>query len=351
MSVPAGWYDDGSGRQRWWDGRAWGVYAQDVSPVPAEVHPVGSGQVLAPVARPMKEPGILDALGQAVKDAAVERKNLAIGALTAGVRARREREEREREARRRQEELDRQAGALVTSGVFGDAYIEIFENGYVRIGEALIAEVARRQERLMSISGSHAPVKYSQSLDSRISSQPYEKLLSISFLRGGGSASPELGSNIVGGATMKAVSAIAKGSLKASVPGLAVAGAGYLAKKVVSGKSVLTIATDRQIHTLSNRAMLSTAGIPLIKTGQEDVGEILERVGNSVLAALGRGPVSPSVPALPSGQAEVSKELSSPGVSSEDVAKRLRDLDELRKEGILDDADFLIAKRQLLGRL
>ena len=32
MSVPAGWYDDGSGRQRWWDGSAWGVYAQDVSP-------------------------------------------------------------------------------------------------------------------------------------------------------------------------------------------------------------------------------------------------------------------------------------------------------------------------------
>ena len=344
MSVPAGWYDDGSGRQRWWDGSAWGVYAQDVSSVQVEARAADCGQVAVSVGRPVKSSGMFNALGRAVKGAAQEQ-------WAASQRRRREREEREREARRRQEELDRQAGALVTSGVFGDAYIEIFENGYVRIGEALIAEVARRQERLMSISGSHAPVKYSQSLDSRISSQPYEKLLSISFLRGGGSASPELGSNIVGGATMKAVSAIAKGSLKASVPGLAVAGAGYLAKKVVSGKSVLTIATDRQIHTLSNRAMLSTAGIPLIKTGQEDVGEILERVGNSVLAALGRGPVSPSVPALPSGQAEVSKELSSPGVSSEDVAKRLRDLDELRKEGILDDADFLIAKRQLLGRL
>lgn len=59
--------------------------------------------------------------------------------------------------------------------------------------------------------------------------------------------------------------------------------------------------------------------------------------------------MSPSVPALPSGQAEVSKELSSPGVSSEDVAKRLRDLNELRKEGILDDEEFLVAKRQLLG--
>ncbi len=23
MSLPAGWYDDGSGRRRWWDGAQW----------------------------------------------------------------------------------------------------------------------------------------------------------------------------------------------------------------------------------------------------------------------------------------------------------------------------------------
>ena len=136
----------------------------------------------------------------------------------------------------------------MASGVFGDAYIEIFENGCVRIGEALIAKVTRRQERIMSISGSRAPVKYSQLLESRISPHSHEKLLSIMFSRGCGS-------------------------------------------------------------------------------------------------------VSPSVLVLPSGEAELSKELSSPGVSSEDVAKRLRDLDELRKEGILDDEEFLVAKRKLLGRL
>lgn len=258
----------------------------------------------------------------------------------------------EQAARRKQEELDRRAGPLVTSGVFGDAYIEIFKNGYVRIGEALVAEVVRRQERLMSVSGSQARVRRSQSLESRMSSQPYEKLLSISFSRGGGlDPSSESGHDIVGSATMKAVSAVARGSLKASVPGLAVAGAGYLAKRVVSGKSVLTIATDRQIHVLSNRAMLSTAGIPIIKTGQGDVGEVLERVGNSVLTALGRGPAVSNAPALPSGQVETPQRVSSPSMSTEDVAKRLRELDELRKEGILDDADFVIAKRQLLGKL
>ena len=58
----------------------------------------------------------------------------------------------------------------MTSGVFEDAYIEIFENGYVRIGEALIVEVMRRQEMLMSISVSHAPVKYSQRLELQMSS-------------------------------------------------------------------------------------------------------------------------------------------------------------------------------------
>lgn len=28
-NTPAGWYDDGSGRQRWWDGQQWGVFANE----------------------------------------------------------------------------------------------------------------------------------------------------------------------------------------------------------------------------------------------------------------------------------------------------------------------------------
>lgn len=30
-NTPAGWYDDGSGRQRWWDGRQWGNFADEMS--------------------------------------------------------------------------------------------------------------------------------------------------------------------------------------------------------------------------------------------------------------------------------------------------------------------------------
>ena len=345
MSAPAGWYDDGTGQQRWWDGGAWGVYAQDVSSVPGDLGAVGYGQVAGSVGRPAKSSGMFNALGRVVKNAAQEQR-------AASQRRRQEREELEEEARRKREELDRRAGPLATSGVFGDAYIEIFENGYVRLGEALVAEVARRQERLTSISGSPGRSRYSWSLESRMSSQLYEKLLSISFSRGDGLASsPESGRDVVGGVAMKAVSAVAKGSLKASVPGLAVAGVGYVAKKVVSGKSVLTIATDRQIHVLSNRAMLSTGGIPLIKTGQGDVGEALERVGNSVLTALGRGPAVSNAPALPSGQVEPPQRASASPTSTVDVTASLRDLAQLHKDGFLDDEEFLEAKRQLLGKL
>ncbi len=29
--TPAGWYDDGSGRQRWWDGQQWGIFADEAN--------------------------------------------------------------------------------------------------------------------------------------------------------------------------------------------------------------------------------------------------------------------------------------------------------------------------------
>lgn len=35
-SPAPGWYDDGSGRQRWWDGAAWQMYAPEQQPVKVE---------------------------------------------------------------------------------------------------------------------------------------------------------------------------------------------------------------------------------------------------------------------------------------------------------------------------
>ncbi|WP_312172113.1 DUF2510 domain-containing protein, partial [Microbacterium sp.] len=35
MTTPAGWYDDGSGRQRWWDGEQWTEHVAPVVETPA----------------------------------------------------------------------------------------------------------------------------------------------------------------------------------------------------------------------------------------------------------------------------------------------------------------------------
>lgn len=60
-SATAGWYDDGTGRQRWFDGTAWGQYAPDgESALQAASADPGSGIVRrtrrAPFGPPSAEP-------------------------------------------------------------------------------------------------------------------------------------------------------------------------------------------------------------------------------------------------------------------------------------------------------
>lgn len=48
QAAPPGWYDDGSGRMRWWDGQLWGDYqaAPPVIPVPLTNGAATAGLVL-----------------------------------------------------------------------------------------------------------------------------------------------------------------------------------------------------------------------------------------------------------------------------------------------------------------
>jgi hypothetical protein len=49
-SAPPGWYDDGTGRQRWWDGMRWTDHYAQVVPV-APTYPAAYAGVVSPKSR------------------------------------------------------------------------------------------------------------------------------------------------------------------------------------------------------------------------------------------------------------------------------------------------------------
>jgi hypothetical protein len=64
--TPAGWYDDGTGRQRWFDGTQWGAYADTQASAPATAPaatPADDGPVV--VRRTRRSPFIAPAGDQA----------------------------------------------------------------------------------------------------------------------------------------------------------------------------------------------------------------------------------------------------------------------------------------------
>lgn len=69
MNTPAGWYDDGSGRQRWWDGQQWSEhYAPESGEPGAVAAPAMPGEPAAAVKPVATKPSIIGliALGAAV---------------------------------------------------------------------------------------------------------------------------------------------------------------------------------------------------------------------------------------------------------------------------------------------
>ena len=195
--APAGWYPDGHGSERFWDGSAWTdqIRALVVTDVP-------------------KKTGAFSKFGAAVKNAAAEKKVA------------------KEEHARKQAQDALAAGALVTSGVFGTSTVEIYENGYVRVASW----------------GERPNGTGPKSIDK---DTPYEKLRSIKFTQPEGETSKS--TSALDGAVGPAVAKLLKGGkglMKASAPGMAAAGIAHLATNAAR-QSFLTIATDKQIHTLT----------------------------------------------------------------------------------------------------
>ena len=228
--APAGWYPDGQGNERYWDGAAW------------------TDQIRALAERTAQEGRRLLEARAAVKNAAAEKKAA------------------KEELARKQAEDALAAGSLVTSGVFGTSTVEIYENGYVRV--ASWSEGA-------SATGPKAIDK----------NTPYEKLRSIKFTQPEDEASgaPSALEGAVGPAVAKLLKG-GKGLMKASAPGMAAAGIAHLASNAAR-KSFLTIATDKQIHTLTNQTT-NSVGLKTSNKGHNDVGRALEAAGNVVLGVV-----------------------------------------------------------------
>ena len=292
--AAAGWYPDGQGSDRYWDGTAWTdqIRALAVSELP-------------------KKAGAFSKLGTAVKKAAVEKK-VAREELT-----------------RKQAEDVLEAGSLVTTGVFGTSTVEIYENGYVRVATW----------------GENASGTSAKEVDKKT---PYERLRSFKFTQpegeSSGSSSPLEGA--VGPAVAKLMKG-GKGLMKASAPGMAVAGIAHVASNAAR-KSFLTIATDQNIHTLTNQRT-NSVGLKTSNKGHDDVARALEVAANAVLGVVDADPLPDldrssiiSVPA-PAG-------ATGPDTTPS-LSDRMRELAELHADGILSEEEFTSAKAKLLSGL
>ncbi|PFG30499.1 putative oligomerization/nucleic acid binding protein [Paramicrobacterium agarici] len=296
--APAGWYPDTNGDSRYWDGSAWTDMVQEPN----------RGVERQTDAIPNPE-GVFSKLKKVAGDKQAARRTT------------------KAELERKHSESAQSAGALVTSGVFGTSTIEVYEGGYVRVA------VGDRNAT--------APSEIKRKT-------PYEKLRSIKYVQPSEEKSANANSALEGavGSAMTTLIKGGKGLMKASVPGIAVAGVAHLAN-AEGRRAYLTIATDAAIHTLTNES--SNGFISRANKGHNEVGIALETAGLSVLAD-GDGSkmleqaIETETPVAT--RAEATQVTATPT-----LAERLRELADLHKEGILSDEEFANAKTKLLGGL
>jgi hypothetical protein len=306
---PAGWYPDGQGATRYWDGTKWTDQARKHDGAPAEP------------ATDAKE-GAFARFKRAAADRSAEKRD-------------------SKEAQKRKWAEDQAAaGALVTSGTFGLSVVEIYEGGYVRVASG-------EQPDRPNIGNARAQMAQNLTGVGIGAKTPYEKLRSITFTPaasavGGGSSALE-------GAVGPAVANLLKGTkhlVKTSAPGLAAAGIAHVASQG-SRTSYLTITTDRQIYTLSNQ-IPNSVGLKTAKQAHVDVGLALAAAGNGVLGTDTR--LAPEADTPAAAEPAVASE-SAPQSAAPSLADRLRELAILHEEGVLSDEEFAGAKARLLSGL
>jgi hypothetical protein len=309
QGTPAGWYSDGNGATRYWDGVAWTEQVREHG---------------APPVGPTVESkdGAFARFKKAAADRSAEKRDA-------------------KEAEKRKWAEDRAAaGALVTSGTFGLSVVEIYEGGYVRVASGEQPDRPNignaRTQMAQNLTGVGIGAK-----------TPYEQLRSITFTPAA-SAAGSSGSGALEGAVGPAVANLLKGTkhlVKASAPGLAAAGIAHVASQG-SRTSYLTITTDRQIYTLSNQ-IPNSVGLRTAKQSHVDVGIALEAVGNGVLGIDTRLAPKPTAPTVePVTTSEAAAQAPAPS-----LADHLRELAILHQEGVLSDEEFAGAKARLLSGL
>ncbi len=311
QETPAGWYPDNQGTVRYWDGATWTERTRDQDASSA-----------APEANK--------------RDGKFARLKKAAGDWTAEKREAKEAQERE------WAEDVAAAGALVTKGTFGLATVEIYEGGYVRVATGEQPErpsaTSVRSQMAANLSGGGVHAK-----------TPYERLRSITFTPSDSDRASQGGSGLEG-AIGPVVANLLKGTkhlVKASAPGLAAAGIAHVASQG-SRTSYLTIATDRQVYTLSNQ-IPNSVGLKTAKKGHVEVGLALVAAGNAVL---GNGDVSSAEAVVGAPQPGVHHVAATAAqTTAPSLADRLRELATLHREGILSDEEFSSAKAALLSGL
>lgn len=91
MSTPAGWYDDGSGRQRWWDGTQWTDHFAPAQPEATPEAPAAAStpdsptEQYAPYAPPVAQTAAYPGLVGVQQNEPVEKKTPIVGYIALGL--------------------------------------------------------------------------------------------------------------------------------------------------------------------------------------------------------------------------------------------------------------------------